>query len=140
MSWVMAMASSPVRTASGSMSGTVAPIYLPRAMRPPKRAWPSLFRGAVRGMSGSAIFSTGRALMSGQSACSRGSSRVKIELKLGAVASRSVKGFPRSHRSRMVASKEVARCSSVTTVRSGIQAEIANVGIRTPERSKVKPN
>jgi hypothetical protein len=39
----------------------------------------------------------------------------------------------------MVASSEVARYSSVITVRSGIQAEIPRVGIRTPDRLNVKP-
>jgi hypothetical protein len=37
----------------------------------------------------------------------------------------------------MVAISEVARYSSVTTVRSGIPAEIAKVGTRTPERSNL---
>ena len=61
-------------------------------------------------------------------------------LKLRAVASRALNGAPRFHRSRRVEISEVARYSSVTTVRSGIQAEIASVGMRTPERLKVKPN
>ena len=35
---------------------------------------------------------------------------------------------------------EVWRYSSVTTVCSGIQAEMARAGTRTPERSKRKPS
>src|ERR1700686_1201457 len=56
-----------------------------------------------------------------------------------AVASRWGKGPPKFHRSRRVRITEVARYSRWMTVPGSTHAEIAIVGIRTPERSKRKP-
>jgi hypothetical protein len=78
-------------------------------------------------------------MISGQSSWARDECRVKMFETLGGLASRAVNGAPRLNRSRIVASKEVARYSSVMTVRSGIQAEIASVGIRIPERLNANP-
>ena len=45
----------------------------------------------------------------------------------------------RHERSRKVRITEVLRYSSLMTVRSGIHAEMAMAGTRTPDRSNVKP-
>ena len=134
------MACAPVVSASSAPSGSAAPIALPIANTPPTSALPTLLSGASNGINDSGIGSTGRAMTSGQSDCSRGVSSVNTGPKLRAVASRALNGAPRFQRSRRVEIREVARYSSLMTVRGGIQAEIARVGMRTPEPSNRNPN
>src|ERR1022692_2012285 len=81
---------------------------------------------------------TGRGMTSGQSSGARGVPRVSTGAISKAAASRSVNGSPSCQRSRSVAMTDVLRYSWGTTVRSGIHAEMAIAGTRTPERSKVK--
>src|ERR1035441_8861855 len=78
-------------------------------------------------------------MTSGQSSGTLGSSSERTGAMSRAVASRAVKGVPSDQRSRKVAITDVWRYSSLTTVRSGIHAEIAIAGTRTPDRSNVKP-
>ena len=139
-SWASARASVPVSGARGSRDGTDAPSPAPR----PSTAWtkdmPRSPSWASSDWADGGNTGTGRATTSGQFSCGRGTVSDETPAKLRASASRAVSGAPRSHRSRIVESSDVERYSSVTIVRSGIQAEIATVGIRTPERSKLKPN
>jgi len=81
----------------------------------------------------------GRDETPGQSSGARGLSRVSNGARSGAVASRPVSGLPRFHRSRIVRITDVWWWTSLTTVRSEIQGEIAIAGSRTPSRLKVKP-
>jgi hypothetical protein len=64
--------------------------------------------------------------------------RERTGSRLAAVASRAENGWPSGQCSRSVWITEVLRYWSFTTVRSGIQAEIAIAGTRTPDRSKRK--
>src|ERR1700722_17402889 len=73
-------------------------------------------------------------MTAGQSAGSRGLSRLSTGAMSAATASRPVSGPPSGQRSRRVRMTEVFLYTSVTTVRGGIQAEIAIAGTRGPER------
>ena len=104
-----------------------------------KRWRPRVGSGRSNLLRNPGLFGSGPPSTLGQSVTGRGVVRDSTGARSAATASRWVRALPNAQRSRSVRITEVLRNSWFTTVPRSIQAEIANVGMRTPERSNRKP-
>src|ERR1700722_19278733 len=135
----ISVAWAPVILGSLALAGTFAPSDFSNSRSAANTALPRTVNGWSGGSNAALNGGTGRGVTWGHCSGDLGVVSDRIGVRSGATASRAVSGPPSDHRSRMVRISAVCRYSSFTTVRSGIQADTAIAGTRTPERLNVKP-